>query len=726
MVPEPSSTPSILRRVMNGVRSRSRIIASTEDNKPTEARAPLETVVKVTKEEEGAKLKPYPKNYTLYHITTEWQANNALASITDGEVGFDTEFTSRRPTKEEQLIIDAFPGGGQARKAAILGWQIVELRTHTIFPIAWDKIGVRLIQLSRDNDVWVLDMWEIKAFPKELRRILASPNIAKAEAGLLKDIAVIWDDLRFEMRNLVDVGLMARLLLVEKFPKMSFNNLALQACVEELLGCEFPKEMALSDWATEELDDEQIQYAGQDAAACLALYKLLVPALQQKSKTIDAPIPAAWYTFNTRMGEPTRLKKGADGNEVIWKTGDCYWISLVQTKYKHTTNKRYSRTAAIRETKTRDSREETQNRDVHVVEWNRRQRRQKNTVRKRPQAATPRSKCHGGDRSSSVNHIVNMQSPLHRASKAHTHKIYAKLASIKDEAWWARIAPITASMDVDKPAWAYLFGQVIGEYTGIQERCWDIAAPLHESETRRADMISSAFRRQIHNLQKLRRDGQRARLAAMIGYHRVHGIMLRVGGATGDPGAMIVYPNIKYTAYTEERSGEISTSTAGTDASQTTRSAGPQWAVPETNIQQLNKATLPTQYIIARTISYPRCSTMQQSHRPPLTKLTSRQIHTVYNKMQIYQQANDSWWEEVCPATTTSATGVNIYPKAAVFGQVVGEYMGTRARYIELAAPIFEEETWTCWLLRHAFLNQQRHLKTLRNEWNEASSCDTG
>lgn len=70
---------------------------------------------------------------------------------------------------------------------------------------------------------------------------------------------MIWDDLRFEMRNLVDVGLMARLLLVEKFPKMSFNNLALQACVEELLGCEFPKEMALSDWATEELDDEQIQ-----------------------------------------------------------------------------------------------------------------------------------------------------------------------------------------------------------------------------------------------------------------------------------------------------------------------------------------------------------------------------------------------------------------------------------------------------------------------------------
>lgn len=55
------------------------------------------------------------------------------------------------------------------------------------------------------------------------------------------------------------------------------------------------------------------------------MYKLLVPALQQKSKTIDAPIPAAWYTFNTRMGEPTRLKKGADGNEVIWKTGDCYW-----------------------------------------------------------------------------------------------------------------------------------------------------------------------------------------------------------------------------------------------------------------------------------------------------------------------------------------------------------------------------------------------------------------
>ena len=65
---------------------------------------------------------------------------------------------------------------------------------QTPFSVAWDNIGLQLIQLAVGNKVWVLDMKKIqgehpvggrdtgldaKAFLTELRRILQSPDIAK-------------------------------------------------------------------------------------------------------------------------------------------------------------------------------------------------------------------------------------------------------------------------------------------------------------------------------------------------------------------------------------------------------------------------------------------------------------------------------------------------------------------------------------------------------------------
>ncbi|KAJ7156486.1 ribonuclease H-like domain-containing protein [Mycena crocata] len=252
-----------------------------------------------------SELPDFPSDFTVIYITTEHQANDALKYITDGTVGFDTEFTDRRPTREEKLIIDAIPASA-IRKYALAGWQLVELSNHPTFPIAWDNIGLRLVQIYRDGDAW-------------------SSDIKKSGAGLIKDIAIIWDDIRMEMKNLVDAGMMARLYLAEKYPKVAYANLALQSCVEEILGYKFPKELASSNWAKDELSPEQITYAAQDAVACYRLHTLLEPLLAQKSIDVDTAIPSAWYTFNTRYGEPTRIKRGADGNEVIWKQSDCTW-----------------------------------------------------------------------------------------------------------------------------------------------------------------------------------------------------------------------------------------------------------------------------------------------------------------------------------------------------------------------------------------------------------------
>ncbi|KAJ6525343.1 hypothetical protein B0H19DRAFT_1084889 [Mycena capillaripes] len=136
-------------------------------------------------------LPPYPFHQTVFYVISEDQANDALRDIVEEKIGIDTEFTDRCPTIEEHTIIHKLALGG-VRKSALLGWQLVELAMHRRYPIAWDHLGLRLIQIATDESAFVLDMRKIRAFPKELRRVLLSPLIKKVEVGLTKDISVLW------------------------------------------------------------------------------------------------------------------------------------------------------------------------------------------------------------------------------------------------------------------------------------------------------------------------------------------------------------------------------------------------------------------------------------------------------------------------------------------------------------------------------------------------------
>lgn len=84
-------------------------------------------------------------------------------------------------------------------------------------------------------------------------------RVTKAGVGILKDISVVWDDMRMEMRNLADTGMMARLLLAEKYPKQAYSNLSLKTSVEEVLSFSIEKDLAQSDWSTIQLTKEQIE-----------------------------------------------------------------------------------------------------------------------------------------------------------------------------------------------------------------------------------------------------------------------------------------------------------------------------------------------------------------------------------------------------------------------------------------------------------------------------------
>ncbi|KAJ6501463.1 hypothetical protein C8R47DRAFT_1067806 [Mycena vitilis] len=219
----------------------------------------------------------FPATFVVHYLTTEVAVNCALKGIVNGVVGFDTEYVPRRLTQEETLLSDAADAVGGSKKSVVAAWQVLEARTHRVFPYAWDTMGLCTVQISRGDVVWVINLRVMNAYPSELRRILTSPDIVKVGVGVASDVGVVWSDLRSELKCLVDCGLMARLALTAtvKYRDRGFQNLSMEDSAVQILGFRLDKEEQVSDWAGP-LTDAQVCYAGTDAVVALRLYEVLV------------------------------------------------------------------------------------------------------------------------------------------------------------------------------------------------------------------------------------------------------------------------------------------------------------------------------------------------------------------------------------------------------------------------------------------------------------------
>ncbi|KAJ7718162.1 hypothetical protein B0H16DRAFT_1797865 [Mycena metata] len=114
-----------------------------------------------------------------------------------------------------------------AKTAAKTALQYLE-STRQDFTIDWEHAGLCLVQIAHERKVWVLNMTRMRAFPTELQHILTSENIIKAGAGLPSDATVLWEDLRVDIKNMADVGLMTRLWHVDSHQDDGFSFMALQ------------------------------------------------------------------------------------------------------------------------------------------------------------------------------------------------------------------------------------------------------------------------------------------------------------------------------------------------------------------------------------------------------------------------------------------------------------------------------------------------------------------
>ncbi|KAJ7768502.1 ribonuclease H-like domain-containing protein [Mycena metata] len=263
---------------------------------------------------------------TVIYVTTEAQANTELAAVVEGAVGFDTEFVKRTLYGDEKIIDDMPTMSPSAKKTARLAIQYLKSRSP-LFGIDWTKTGLCLVQIAQGEVVWVLNMNRIKSYPSQLRRILESDNIAKTGAGIASDGFVIWEDLRTNTKNLVDVGLMTRLWGVNKRKDEPYSNLALETAAAEILEITIDKTYQKNvDWKVEP-NKAQIIYAAIDAAAALRLHKILTVELAQDEVDFAVKIPTDWYTFNFTLGEAMRTRKSVRDVEIPWSMKDCTWFS---------------------------------------------------------------------------------------------------------------------------------------------------------------------------------------------------------------------------------------------------------------------------------------------------------------------------------------------------------------------------------------------------------------
>ncbi|KAJ7122503.1 ribonuclease H-like domain-containing protein [Mycena crocata] len=273
----------------------------------------------------------YPVEHKVHYLRTEAAVNQALAFVQQGPIGFDTEFVPRKASALEAFLDELFMNIPGSKKSVITALHALQLEADEQFVIEWDEVGLCVVQIAKGDDVWVLNMNCIRAFPAELRRILLDPAIIKAGVGMGSDIPVLWRDLGTDVNSFVDCGLMARLALTEQYQDTGFTWLSMKSAVQDVLGLTISKDMQRSNWKGDvngELSTEQKKYAAIDAHASLRLYEHLARALEVKAVRIGVHIPSDWYTFNGRYGESVRTQMTHWNRYTPWTVNVCPWFFL--------------------------------------------------------------------------------------------------------------------------------------------------------------------------------------------------------------------------------------------------------------------------------------------------------------------------------------------------------------------------------------------------------------
>lgn len=129
---------------------------------------------------------------------------------------------------------------------------------------------VALIQLATTDCAYLFRLNKMP-FPKDLLDLFSSPDIIKAGVAILDDLRGIQKMIAFEPQGFVDLS--------TEVKKKGFESLGLRALTAIFLQKRLSKAAKITNWEKDNLSDDQLKYAANDALAGLLIYKKLLETL---------------------------------------------------------------------------------------------------------------------------------------------------------------------------------------------------------------------------------------------------------------------------------------------------------------------------------------------------------------------------------------------------------------------------------------------------------------
>jgi len=135
---------------------------------------------------------------------------------------------------------------------------------------------VCLIQISTSSADYIIDPLALVDLAS-LGRIFKNPNIEKVFHASEYDILIMYDDFKFEFRNLFDTMLAAQILGREK--------LGLDTLMEKIVGIKVNKKYQRADWGKRPLSDDMLHYAQMDTHYLIKIRQVLAEELEEQGLT---------------------------------------------------------------------------------------------------------------------------------------------------------------------------------------------------------------------------------------------------------------------------------------------------------------------------------------------------------------------------------------------------------------------------------------------------------
>jgi DNA polymerase I len=138
------------------------------------------------------------------------------------------------------------------------------------------EAALRLVQVSNGNETYVIDAWSDDVRVEELFEALARKTVIAHNAKF--EWSWVYHLYGIELEDVRDTYLMAKVLAAGDMSAEA----SLEALADTELGISLDKEMQVSNWAAEDLEQRQVDYAALDAQVLLPLHAKLTGYLAEE------------------------------------------------------------------------------------------------------------------------------------------------------------------------------------------------------------------------------------------------------------------------------------------------------------------------------------------------------------------------------------------------------------------------------------------------------------